>query len=1344
MDNQAMSEALSEVGNSVAMKYQRAVFVNSPHMNVLFDRERNVLHCNPTALRFLGLSSVQELRDDLPDLLNEKQADGRNSMEVFREKFNEAEENRQSEFEFLLYLSARAVPVHLIITRVVYEESYIFIVTGYDLSALREAERNLVRQDNYLNALSSIGEVLLSAGDGDIGSEMYEKVIHLIGKTFSASRAVICRQFPNGSPEGCSNMHTWRKEEDQGEEKLYKCRVCISDHWRERLRKGEIVSKRRSEANDEESCFFQSNGVQSVTVAPILINGALRGSVGLFYEETERTLTISAINAISGIANLLGSRISRDETAGMVMKYAETNRALLDYNPFSSLMFDKNGMVLDCNLSARKFFNLGDAGDLGEEIHAMLSRMIPSYQPDGRRSVPFSDRLSSAFREGAHEFETAMHIGGKVMYFSVRMKRVVYKGKDAVVIYMFDQTEQKEGQLALEYNGRLWESLGRVSDILLSADAPNWEQTLHAAMDVVGRASAVDRVYVWKNHVGEDGRLYTSQLYEWSPDAVPQQGTELMENIDVAYVMPNWEETLNKRKSISGIVSQMGPEMQAQLSPQGIVSVMIVPIFLYNKFWGFIGFDECTKERAFTSIEESVLSICGFMIMVVSDTLQNELAMNLRAEKEAALISAQIKTNFLANMSHEIRTPMNAILGMTELILHDEVSATVSAHATDIRNACRGLLAIIDDILDISRIESGRLEILPTRYQISSMLMDVISIIKTRADKKGIAFLVNIAADLPCEMYGDEVRIRQILINLLNNAIKFTHQGKITLLVNSEAEGDGACRVTFSVSDTGVGIKPEDVDKIFVLFQQVDTKKNRNIEGTGLGLSISRQLAEMMDGAIEVQSEYGVGSTFTAVIKQGIADRAPIAALKQRGRTSVLVCENRSAYLSSISYTLDSLGCPYKICTHRAEMLDDIGNGRYDYIFVSSLYVDIIWSAVLQKQPNAVVVVLSGDGRPARSDLISVSMPIHCLQLVHILNGEYAQYSNKPGDLHVANVVAPDAKVLVVDDNVVNLKVAVGLLNIYSIRADTASSGMQAVEMVQRTDYDLVFMDHMMPEMDGIDTTAMIRKLGGRYADMPIVALTANAVSGVREMYRAEGLNDFLPKPIDMLKLGATLKTWLPKDKQQAKKEDAGEAVIELEILGVDTREGLQNSGETLGDYNEILGIYVADCENRIGEILRHYENGDIKALTVCVHAMKSAAANIGAMDVAQLAADLETAGREGDADAIDARIGAFTDSLSVLLLNIRGYLRRLRKRPIPQSKVADADFLKNALNEISRHMENADVDSVEKVLAELYAYRWDEDVSSWIVRMKECADVFDYDGIEAATAELLLMSRRI
>jgi CheY-like chemotaxis protein len=477
-------------------------------------------------------------------------------------------------------------------------------------------------------------------------------------------------------------------------------------------------------------------------------------------------------------------------------------------------------------------------------------------------------------------------------------------------------------------------------------------------------------------------------------------------------------------------------------------------------------------------------------------------------------------------MSHEIRTPMNAILGMTELAIKNFPQESVLEYLGHIKRAGASLLSIINDILDFSKIESGAMEIVPDNYNVLSLINDIVTMIHIRIGDKPIDLIVDDDPLMPREMIGDVTRVKQVAVNLLSNAVKFTKQGHIAFSVAVEQTGDKQCKVRFAVRDTGIGIRREDIPLLFGNFSQLDTRKNRGIEGSGLGLAISKKLVELMDGEIHVESVYGKGSRFSFYIMQRVENFSPAVVLQPDEDRCAAVWVSNAEKKRSLSEKLT------KLCV-RHEILDGANNlGRYSHVF----FERDNYAAVRDKACQNTVLIALMDKATGESGLPpsvqTVYTPLTSLTVAKLLNKCTCADTDDISADTTSALRLSNVRVLVADDNAINLMIAENLLLSYGGEVDTAESGAEAVERVKAGDYDIVFMDHMMPEMDGVDATRIIRSLPGeKYARLPIVALTANVVGDVRSMFLQSGMNDFLAKPIGIRELESVLQAWLPRDK---------------------------------------------------------------------------------------------------------------------------------------------------------------------------------------------------------------------
>ncbi|MDL2321952.1 response regulator [Desulfosarcina sp. OttesenSCG-928-B08] len=490
---------------------------------------------------------------------------------------------------------------------------------------------------------------------------------------------------------------------------------------------------------------------------------------------------------------------------------------------------------------------------------------------------------------------------------------------------------------------------------------------------------------------------------------------------------------------------------------------------------------------------------------------------------EAAELANRAKSEFLANMSHEIRTPMNAILGMTELALRHNPTDAVMECLRNIKNAGHSLLTIINDILDFSKIEAGAMGILSEPYEVASLLDDVVTMITMRMGDKPLNFIVDDSPFMPAALIGDYTRIKQILINLLTNAVKFTHSGHVRLTVATTPTNDpNTVLFKASVEDTGIGIKREDLPQLFETFSQLDTKKNRSVEGTGLGLAISKNLVDRMGGTITVASEYGVGTCFSFEIVQRVANFRPMVASLAPSTATAAVWLNYAPAAESLTRKLQSMGI--RACVaDTPENLDGASHIFFDYENYDRLPAKGVSEARLigltRKYMNKC---------PLPGNVVRGSSAVTCTMAYRYLSEGTPGSAGCREDAYVASFRVNDARFLVVDDNDINLVIAESFLNAYGADVDCALSAEEALGKVQTKAYDIVFMDHMMPGMDGVEAAGIIRRLPEeRFRRLPIVALTANAVDDARAMFLDNGFTDFLAKPLEFHEIERVLKACL-------------------------------------------------------------------------------------------------------------------------------------------------------------------------------------------------------------------------
>ena len=615
------------------------------------------------------------------------------------------------------------------------------------------------------------------------------------------------------------------------------------------------------------------------------------------------------------------------------------------------------------------------------------------------------------------------------------------------------------------------------------------------------------------------------------------------------------------------------------------------------------------KDRHY-QVEETVLKdnelIQGYMMTIVDVTKiieQNHLMKRLVLQTEDA---NRAKTNFVSNMSHEIRTPMNSIVGITEILLRSRHSPKEQEYLLNIQSSGRVLLTIINDVLDCSKMEAGKMQLFDEPYDTCSLFHDLRISMENRIGHSGLELIYDIDQDIPCKLKGDMGRIRQVIINLVNNAIKYTEKGSVRFSVHVRQKNTDKVMLYYEVADTGIGIRKEDQKILFDAFQRVEMDRNRYVEGTGLGLTISQNLVNMMGGVIEVESEYGKGSRFFFTIEQTIIDPTPVSAVNYNGQK------------------------------------DNVTEKEAECLFI-----------------------------------------------------------------------APEAHILLVDDNELNLVVAKELLKPLRMQIDTAENGLQAVKMVRGSQYDLVLMDHMMPVMDGIEAAKAIRALPeDKYQKLPIIALTANAMVDARKEFLNAGMNGFVAKPIDFARICNQLKLWLPKDlvrdvpKEEAKKllaDDLSDREIQPEDpqMGFSFEEGVKHCGSKAA-LMKTIRIFYRTIDSKANKIEQCLKEGLISDYVIEIHALKSSALLIGAVPLSEAAKGLEDYGKQGKTEVLEEK----TPDVLTLYRDLKNILRPYaEKEEDAKKEFSDGEWI-TALQQIHQCIEQFDLDGVDQIMEQLEEYQ--------------------------------------
>lgn len=699
---------------------------------------------------------------------------------------------------------------------------------------------------------------------------------------------------------------------------------------------------------------------------------------------------------------------------------------------------------------------------------------------------------------------------------------------------------------------------------------------------------------------------------------------------------------------------------------------------------------------------------------------------------------AKMKSDFLANMSHEIRTPMNAVIGMAEMALREEMTPTARDYINQIKTAGNSLLTIINDILDFSKINAGKMDINMAEYEPLSIINDVTNIIMTRMGDKDLALIIDYDPNIPTQLMGDSIRIKQVIMNLANNAVKFTKKGYVKVRVGFEQTTDSMITLKVAIKDTGIGIKKEDTQKLFQSFQQVDSKRNRNIEGSGLGLAISKQLIELMHGKIWLESEYGSGSTFFFELPQIVIQNEPSVLIKGKESICVATLSDSTYITESLARDLERFHVKHMILPLE-NPLELLETSHVNFLFVDfPVFTDKIKSYI-EAHPDltaALMIEFKNTLISSLPNMVIVKKPLYALNIGSIINEDDLLHDYESNHSEQFNFIAPEADILIVDDNEVNLTVARGLMEPFKMHIDTAISGKESIQKISIKHYDLIFMDHMMPELDGVETTHIIRRFHEEYNDVPIIALTANAMEEMRSKFLTEGMNDFIAKPIEMHMLGRILLKWLPKEKIQKASTELKKASDKLDVADLDTAAALHYLGsEEL--FWKVLEDFYKIIDKKSSLIEKAYQEADWKNYTIEVHALKSAAKQIGASKLSEHAAALEAAGNAENLDLIKSDTDSLLQEYRYYLNALQQYFEQDEMAEEPEKDLITHRILFTLFSQLQEAIDNLDMDGMEEVAKSLDNYQYtDEEQQHLLNQLKEAVENLDVDACEATIKE--------
>lgn len=938
----------------------------------------------------------------------------------------------------------------------------------------------------------------------------------------------------------------------------------------------------------------------------------------------------------------------------------ETFRTVWEQSSDGMRLVDGSGKIVKCNDAYANMIGKNKEDIEGKQVNVVY---------DEETGIRVLTQVINNFHKEvfSNKYESTVVLWNKLKIdFEVSNSFIQLNGKKLILSIFRDITERNANELIIKKKDRLLRGIAESVKTLISET--DIESGFNSGLKILGRAAEVDRIYIYKHKEDpETEEMYVSILYEWAaPNCESQIHNKGLQKLSYSrFESLKFYDSFSKGKTLKFLIKDLPEEEQYVFIDGNIKSIILVPIFVDEKYWGFIGFDECKTNRIWSQNEESLLITMAASLgsVIKKNNIQEELE-NKNRELDIAVIKAEsavkAKSEFLALMSHEIRTPMNGVIGMTGLLLDTPLTDEQKEYCETIRLSGDQLLVIINDILDFSKIESDKLDLENQLFDLRDCIEDSLDLLASKSAEKGLDLAYLIENNTPVAINGDVTRLRQILTNLVSNAVKFTEEGEVFITASANQMHDDVYEIKFAVKDTGIGIPKDKMNKLFKSFSQIDSSTTRTHGGTGLGLAISKRLSEMMGGKMWVESEINQGATFYfTIIAEAGASQSKVylkGSESQLSGKKILIVDDNITNRRILKLQLDNWGVTSVVPEDSSKALDLFRSGE---IFDGAIFdyqmpiMDGLELTKLVRETEAgssiPIVILTSIGK--KEDISSfkdlnlsafLNKPIKHLQLYDCLANLFSSNKESVRDVYKKHVSIDSTlaekrplKILLAEDNLVNQKVAIRILQKMGYRVDVAANGIEVIDALRDIHYDIVFMDIQMPEMDGYDATRIILRDYSKEKRPKIIAMTANAMQGDKEECLLLGMDDYISKPIRIEEIQQVLQKWGDKIYEEKDnliiqiihKKSQTQLIDESRITFI---HDIQNE-EDIVFFIELLDIYILELPKTIFNIKAAIETSDAAKLNFYAHKLKGSSVTLGIEIVTEITGYLENAAKHND-----------------------------------------------------------------------------------------------------------------